>query len=138
MLTDTSVTLLSERRRGAPYGARGGAPGGRGRNTLIRDGQTKPLPGKMEMRLRAGDRLRVETPGGGGYGDSFGVRIELRVRSSPAGRNSTRTTMKTRLLMFSSGGSGFGGEARARRRRRSAGCSTRSTSCSTRSSLAVR
>ena len=68
MLTDTSVTLLSERRRGRPYGALGGEPGASGRNTLIRDGQEQPLPGKIELRLRPGDRLRVETPGGGGYG----------------------------------------------------------------------
>jgi N-methylhydantoinase B/oxoprolinase/acetone carboxylase alpha subunit len=68
MLTDTSVTMLSERRRGEPYGAQGGKPGGRGRNTLIRDGKEKALPGKVEIQLRRGDRLRIETPGGGGYG----------------------------------------------------------------------
>lgn len=70
MLTETSVTMLSERRIGAPYGARGGEPGASGRNTLIRDGREEALPGKIEMRLRAGDRLRVETPGGGGYGST--------------------------------------------------------------------
>jgi N-methylhydantoinase B/oxoprolinase/acetone carboxylase alpha subunit len=70
MLTDTTVTVLSERRRGRPYGARGGEPGASGRNTLIRDGREETLPGKIELRLRAGDRLRVETPGGGGYGRS--------------------------------------------------------------------
>ncbi len=68
MLADTSVTLLTERRVGHPYGAQGGAPGASGRNTLIRDGQAEVLPGKIELRLRPGDRLRVETPGGGGYG----------------------------------------------------------------------
>jgi len=68
MLTETSVTLLSERRIGAPYGALGGAPGSSGRNTLIRDGREELLPGKIELRLQSGDRLRVETPGGGGYG----------------------------------------------------------------------
>ncbi len=46
MLTDTSVTVLSERRRGAPYGARGGEPGGRGRNTLIRDGTRRSAAGQ--------------------------------------------------------------------------------------------
>jgi N-methylhydantoinase B/oxoprolinase/acetone carboxylase alpha subunit len=68
VLTDTSVTLLSDRRRGAPYGVLGGGPGGIGRNTLIRDGKETALPGKVQIMLRAGDRLRVETPGGGGYG----------------------------------------------------------------------
>ena len=68
-MTETTVTLLSERRRRQPYGAGGGAAGASGRNTLIRDGQEQTLPGKIEMRLRAGDRLRIETPGGGGYGN---------------------------------------------------------------------
>jgi N-methylhydantoinase B/oxoprolinase/acetone carboxylase alpha subunit len=68
MLTDTSVTLLSDRRENAPYGAEGGGPGGRGRNTLIRDGRESKLPGKIQVNLKAGDRLRIETPGGGGYG----------------------------------------------------------------------
>jgi N-methylhydantoinase B/oxoprolinase/acetone carboxylase alpha subunit len=68
MLTDTSVTILSDRRRYAPYGARGGESGGRGRNTLLRDGKQRRLPGKVQLQLRAGDTLRIETPGGGGYG----------------------------------------------------------------------
>lgn len=68
MLTETSVTLLTDRRRLAPYGVLGGGPGGIGRNTLIRDGVETSLPGKVQMTLKAGDRLRVETPGGGGYG----------------------------------------------------------------------
>ena len=68
MLADTSVTILSERRRLAPYGARGGGPGGRGRNTLVRDNRQRTLPGKVQLQLRPGDRLRIETPGGGGYG----------------------------------------------------------------------
>jgi N-methylhydantoinase B/oxoprolinase/acetone carboxylase alpha subunit len=68
MLTETSVTILSERRQRPPYGAQGGQPGGRGRNTLVRDGKEQALPGKIEMRLKAGDRLRIETPGGGGFG----------------------------------------------------------------------
>ena len=68
LLADASVTVLSERRTLAPYGAQGGKPGGKGRNTLIRDGREEPLPGKVQLTLRAGDRLRIETPGGGGYG----------------------------------------------------------------------
>jgi N-methylhydantoinase B/oxoprolinase/acetone carboxylase alpha subunit len=70
MLTDTSVTILSERRRGRPYGARTGEGGQSGRNTLVRaDRPDHPetLPGKVELQLRPGDRLKIETPGGGGY-----------------------------------------------------------------------
>ena len=68
MLTDATVTVISERRRGRPYGAVGGDAGQSGVNTLIRDGEARLVPGKTELQLRAGDRLRIETPGGGGYG----------------------------------------------------------------------
>lgn len=70
LLTHASVTVISERRRGAPYGAQGGKPGASGRNTLIRDGHEQTLPGKIHLQLQSGDRLRIETPGGGGYGKS--------------------------------------------------------------------
>jgi N-methylhydantoinase B len=64
-LADMSFSLIAERRRHPPAGAAGGAPGEPGRDLL--DG--RPLPGKATGRLRAGQRLRIETPGGGGYGD---------------------------------------------------------------------
>ena len=67
-LADIEVTVLSDRRVGAPYGARGGAPGQPGRNILIRDGVETVLPGKARLTLAPGDRLRIESPGGGGYG----------------------------------------------------------------------
>jgi N-methylhydantoinase B len=57
-------TLLTERRRHAPRGRDGGQPGLAGRNLLNGD----ELPSKAAGDLRAGDRLRLETPGGGGYG----------------------------------------------------------------------
>jgi N-methylhydantoinase B/oxoprolinase/acetone carboxylase alpha subunit len=71
MLTDTSLTILSDRRRYPPYGVQGGGAGGCGRNTLVRDGKEQALPGKVQLQLRAGDRLRIETPGGGGYGKAL-------------------------------------------------------------------
>jgi N-methylhydantoinase B/oxoprolinase/acetone carboxylase alpha subunit len=67
-LAEISVTILSERRTFRPYGAQGGSSGEAGRNILIRDGVEQLLPAKVELRLRPGDRLRIETPGGGGYG----------------------------------------------------------------------
>jgi N-methylhydantoinase B len=63
-LAPTTVTLLTERRYHAPWGLCGGADGGRGRNTL----NAKPCLPKQTLQLLAGDRLCVETPGGGGWG----------------------------------------------------------------------
>ncbi len=68
MLTETAVTVLSERRRRPPYGLQGGAPGGLGRNTVTRDGRAETVGSKVSLHLEAGDRLRIESPGGGGYG----------------------------------------------------------------------
>ena len=62
------LTVISERRRFAPYGAQGGGPGAPGRNTLLSRGRVRSLGGKVNVRLGPGDVLRVETPGGGGYG----------------------------------------------------------------------
>ena len=63
-LTDMSYSLITERRRHAPSGAAGGDDGATGANSL----NGEPLPAKATGRLRRGDRLRIETPGGGGYG----------------------------------------------------------------------
>jgi N-methylhydantoinase B len=63
-LEDVTYSLISERRRHHPPGADGGAPGALGRNTV--DG-TDVGP-KALGTLRAGQRLRIETPGGGGHG----------------------------------------------------------------------
>jgi N-methylhydantoinase B len=63
-LREMSYSLIAERRRHAPRGAEGGEPGARGRDLL--DGEQ--LPGKSTGTLRAGQRLRLETPGGGGFG----------------------------------------------------------------------
>jgi N-methylhydantoinase B len=57
-------TLIGERRRHAPQGRDGGAAGARGRDLL----NDEPVAAKGEGELRAGDRLRIETPGGGGFG----------------------------------------------------------------------
>jgi N-methylhydantoinase B/oxoprolinase/acetone carboxylase alpha subunit len=68
-LTATTVTVLSDRRERPPYGLQGGEAGGCGRNTLVRgDGSEHRLAGKVTLVLQPGERLRIETPGGGGYG----------------------------------------------------------------------
>ncbi len=71
-LSPVTITITSERRERPPYGLAGGEAGAMGRNTLIRDGETIPLPGKVTADLRPGDTLRIETPGGGGWGESGG------------------------------------------------------------------
>jgi 5-oxoprolinase (ATP-hydrolysing) len=63
-LRPVRVSLLSERRTRAPFGLAGGSPGAPGRNRL--DG--RELAGKFSIDVEAGARLRIETPGGGGYG----------------------------------------------------------------------
>jgi N-methylhydantoinase B len=63
------VTVLAERHRHRPYGLAGGEPGQPGRLALIEpDGGIVVLPGKRTIDCRPGQRLRVETPGGGGWG----------------------------------------------------------------------
>jgi N-methylhydantoinase B len=64
VLEDCRLSVLAERRRHAPQGREGGEEGARGR-TLV-NGEEQPP--KVTRRLRAGDLVRVETPGGGGYG----------------------------------------------------------------------
>jgi len=66
-LSDVEVTVLSERRRIPPYGLFGAQPGEVGRNLVVRHGREKLLGGKFSLKLHKGDRLRIETPGGGGY-----------------------------------------------------------------------
>ncbi len=69
LLTEAQVTLLSDRRLRGPFGLHGGSDGTPGANTIIRrDGPTEPMAGKASARLRPGDRIRVESPGGGGWG----------------------------------------------------------------------
>jgi N-methylhydantoinase B/oxoprolinase/acetone carboxylase alpha subunit len=64
----TQVTVISDRRRSDPYGMRGGNPGKRGKNILYAGGRRKTLGSKVNIKVSPGDVLRIETPGGGGYG----------------------------------------------------------------------
>ncbi|MFZ3262918.1 MAG: hydantoinase B/oxoprolinase family protein [Terriglobales bacterium] len=69
VLTDAQVTLLADRRTRGPYGLAGGDDGAPGRTVIVRqDGSEEELPGKTSVRLRAGERVRIESPGGGGWG----------------------------------------------------------------------
>lgn len=68
LLTDARITLITDRRMTSPYALKGGAPGSPGRNLLLRDGEERVLPGKCLVMGKVGDRLIIETPGGGGWG----------------------------------------------------------------------
>jgi N-methylhydantoinase B len=69
LLAAATVTMLSERRVIAPWGLAGGQPGQPGHNLLQRvDGTQEELHSKFTRRLFPGDRLVIETPGGGGWG----------------------------------------------------------------------
>jgi len=76
-LEKVEVELLTERRKSAPFGMHGGLPGKPGTNWVCRKSETmqgdsesdwKPLPGRYRLDMDCGDRIRIESPGGGGYG----------------------------------------------------------------------
>jgi N-methylhydantoinase B len=69
LLGPAQVTILADRREFAPYGLNGGADGARGRSVLVGANQTETeLPGKCNLQAKTGDIVRIETPGGGGWG----------------------------------------------------------------------
>ena len=71
LLAPATLTMLSERRAEGPWGLAGGSDGRPGRNLLRHAGGTEEvLPSKFTRRLERGDCLRIETPGGGGYGSA--------------------------------------------------------------------
>jgi N-methylhydantoinase B len=74
LLIPTQVGILSDRRERGPYGLNGGLEGKRGKNELVRNGKATPLPGKCAFNAEAGDILRIQTPGGGGWGKINGRR----------------------------------------------------------------
>jgi N-methylhydantoinase B len=69
VLTDAEVTLLADRHMRGPWGLSGGGDGLPGGASVIRrDGSVEQMPGKFNVRLRQGERIRIESPGGGGWG----------------------------------------------------------------------
>jgi N-methylhydantoinase B len=68
LLTETQVGLLCDRRSTAPYGLAGGAAGAKGKNELVVKGKSKRMAAKCSFYAPAGAVVRVETPGGGGWG----------------------------------------------------------------------
>ncbi len=68
LFCDAQVTILSERRVHSPYGLKGGEPGKRGVNRLVRGKSKRTLNSKVNLHARSGDRILILTPGGGGHG----------------------------------------------------------------------
>jgi N-methylhydantoinase B len=68
VLEDARVTLLSDRRTIAPWGLAGGMPGKPGQDAVITGGKARRIASKSDLFLKAGERIRLRTPGGGGWG----------------------------------------------------------------------
>jgi N-methylhydantoinase B len=67
-LTEARMSLLCDRRKRGPNGFQGGKDGASGENEIIGESGRVNLPAKGSAELRAGDRVRIESPGGGGWG----------------------------------------------------------------------
>ncbi len=68
VLTESRITLLSDRRKFGPYGLEGGGHGSQGENVIIRGEESIKISSKGSYELKSGDILSIRTPGGGGYG----------------------------------------------------------------------
>jgi N-methylhydantoinase B len=71
-LTGCEATLLADRRTRGPWGLASGAGGAPGKASVIRDGSVEEMPGKFSTRLQKGESIRIESPGGGGWGRADG------------------------------------------------------------------
>ena len=68
LLSDAQVTILSDRRKTRPYGLQGGEAGKAGSTVLVSVKGNRELTSKDSVQAKKGDRIRIETPGGGGFG----------------------------------------------------------------------
>jgi N-methylhydantoinase B len=68
LLARAHLTVLSDRRERGPWGANGGEAGVAGENSIIEGEEQRKMPGKFSVEAPSGARLRIETPGGGGWG----------------------------------------------------------------------
>jgi N-methylhydantoinase B len=68
LLADAQVTLLSDRRRFRPYGLAGGESGQAGKAVHMSGDESHEIPAKSSLHAKKGDVVRIETPGGGGWG----------------------------------------------------------------------
>ena len=85
LASEATLQIRADRVAIAPYGLSGGHSGKPARNTLLRDRESTVLPGKVTTVMRAGDVARIETAGGGGWGDPADRSPERRVRDEQSG-----------------------------------------------------
>jgi N-methylhydantoinase B len=78
LLAEVQAGILSDRRKLRPYGLKGGSPGTPGKNEIVVNGRARHLPSKCTFRVPAGAVLRIETPGGGGWGKPAKRKSESR------------------------------------------------------------
>ena len=77
LLADAQVTLICDRGKFPPYGLAGGTAGASGNAALIdAEGDLRVLPSKCSFHARKGDRIRLQTPGGGGWGDAAPAAVK--------------------------------------------------------------
>jgi 5-oxoprolinase (ATP-hydrolysing) len=77
-LKPATVSILSERRKYAPYGIKGGGPGHTGANFLRKnDGSLITLKHREVINTEAGESIIIETPGGGGYGEKTNSKFQI-------------------------------------------------------------
>jgi N-methylhydantoinase B len=79
-LVPARMSLLADRRKRGPYGLSGGDNGKPGSAAIIHKGRARRIGSKGSWELEAGDRVRIETPGGGGWGTTQGGRRQVRGR----------------------------------------------------------
>jgi N-methylhydantoinase B len=88
---DGLASNLGDRMKFAPFGVLGGRSGQPARIALIQDGVTRPITKETGITLVRGDRILMEYPGGGGYGDPATREVELIVRDVRRGYISRET-----------------------------------------------
>jgi N-methylhydantoinase B len=82
---EATLVLVADRHRLRPPGTNGGDSGETGSHKIVRDGKEEPLPVKTIVRVRPGDTVIVQTPGGGGHGDPAARDEESRARDKRNG-----------------------------------------------------
>jgi N-methylhydantoinase B len=87
-LVPARMSLLADRRRHGPYGLNGGEAGKPGTNVIVKGKRRINFPTKGSRHLEAGDRVRIETPGGGGWGQ---IKKNSAVGKGASGQTQTKT-----------------------------------------------